>query len=66
MGHHYVIWASDSNILLAQNKNFGPPVKLFIGCFFFFVQLNNYVSNLSLLKYFIQKIYGKRDISGYL
>ena len=39
------------------------PVKLFIGCFFFFVQLNNYISNLSLLKYFIQKIYGKRDIS---
>jgi hypothetical protein len=31
--------------------------------FFFFVQLNNYISNLSLLKYFIQKIYGKRDIS---
>ena len=23
------------------------PVKLFIGCFFFFVQLNNYISNLS-------------------
>jgi hypothetical protein len=39
------------------------PGKLFIGCFFFFVQLNNYISNLSLLKYFIQKIYGKRDIS---
>jgi hypothetical protein len=39
------------------------PVKLFIGCFFFFVQLHNYISNLSLLKYFIQKIYGKRDIS---
>ena len=39
------------------------PVKLFIGCFFFFVQLNNYISNLSLLKYFIHKIYGKRDIS---
>jgi hypothetical protein len=39
------------------------PIKLFIGCFFFFVQLNNYISNLSLLKYFIQKIYGKRDIS---
>jgi hypothetical protein len=24
MGHHYVIWASDSNILLTQKKNFGP------------------------------------------
>ena len=24
MGHHYDIWASDSNILLAQKKNFGP------------------------------------------
>ena len=39
------------------------PVKLFIRCFFFFVQLNNFISNLSLLKYFIQQIYGKRDIS---
>ena len=29
----------------------------------FFVQLNNYISNLSLLKYFMQKIYRKRDIS---
>jgi hypothetical protein len=28
------------------------PVKLFIGCFSFFVQLNSYISNLSLLKYF--------------
>jgi hypothetical protein len=24
MGHHYAIWASDSNILLAQKKFFGP------------------------------------------
>jgi hypothetical protein len=24
MDHHYAIWASDSNILLAQKKNFGP------------------------------------------
>jgi hypothetical protein len=24
MGHHYAIWASDSNIWLAQKKNFGP------------------------------------------
>jgi hypothetical protein len=24
MGHHYAIWASDSNILLAQKKHFGP------------------------------------------
>jgi hypothetical protein len=24
MGHHYAIWASDSNILLAPKKNFGP------------------------------------------
>ena len=39
------------------------PVELFIGCFFFFVQLNNYINNLSLLKYFIQQIYGMRDIS---
>ena len=24
MGHHYAIWASDSNILLAPKKKFGP------------------------------------------
>ena len=24
MGHHYAIWASDSNILLAPNFVFGP------------------------------------------
>jgi hypothetical protein len=28
MGHHYAIWASDSNILLAQKKHFG----LAFGC----------------------------------
>jgi hypothetical protein len=25
MGHHYAIWASDSNILLAQKKISGQP-----------------------------------------
>ena len=25
LGHHYAIWTSDSNFLLAQNKFFGPP-----------------------------------------
>ena len=24
LGHHYAIWTSDSNFLLAQEKNFGP------------------------------------------
>jgi hypothetical protein len=24
LGHHYAIWTSDSNILLAQKKLFGP------------------------------------------
>ena len=24
LGHHYAIWTSDSNFLLAQKKNFGP------------------------------------------
>ena len=25
LGHHYAIWTSDSNFLLAQKKKFGPP-----------------------------------------
>ena len=28
MGHHYAIWASDSNILLAQKKNSGQPLAV--------------------------------------
>jgi hypothetical protein len=28
MGHHYAIWASDSNIWLTQKKNFGPAKGL--------------------------------------
>ena len=24
LGHHYAIWTSDSNFLLAQKKKFGP------------------------------------------
>ena len=28
MGHHYVIWASDSNILLAQKKKFRARQRL--------------------------------------
>jgi hypothetical protein len=26
LGHHYAIWTSDSNFLLAQKKYFGPAL----------------------------------------
>ena len=32
LGHHYAIWTSDSNFLLAQKKCFGPAFQALTWC----------------------------------